>query len=290
MDAFQLAARFDDPASVRLSAYFTQLLINIEPWGIQTCRLDTDRNTAVSLEAYVLSPTAKDPVKLADRLRAFCSDISPTGKNFPSVIVGIETPFHTLVPDSLYDSDQGRNYLGFNFELPDNMVYAADTLPEIGAQNIYALHTTVLEAIKSCLPGSLVVHSASAILRAFAQREGRDGNGLHFHIHQRGELADMALFADGRLRFFNTFPVSGKEDLLYFILYIIEQEGLSPEETTLQVSGQMLTDPETTGFLEEYLPAVQLQIDAGSVQFSPVFNPATLSAYRHLFSLALCGS
>jgi hypothetical protein len=81
-----------------------------------------------------------------------------------------------------------------------------------------------------------------------------------------------------------------REDLLYFILYIMEQEKLRPDQTMVHFSGAMSSDPETVGLLEDYTAGVTLQLEAGALHFSPVFNPATISAYRHLFSLSLCGS
>ena len=139
MSAFILHDRYFDPESGRISSYFCQLFILIGQESLQYCILDTEKNTFIALADYRLPASPKTPEIFYSHLSQLISEEEILLKKYPSVVIGIDTPMHTLVPSPLFDTGQMTKYLEFNFRLPDGCQVRSDRVEEIDAYNIYGI-------------------------------------------------------------------------------------------------------------------------------------------------------
>ncbi|MBO6190353.1 MAG: DUF3822 family protein [Alloprevotella sp.] len=92
-----------------------------------------------------------------------------------------------------------------------------DTLPASNAVLLFALPRMVARSVEAQFPGCIFRSAQTVPLANFA-RQSAKAVRTQLHVVLRGLAADVALFAEGRLLFCNTFEVQAPQDVVYFAL------------------------------------------------------------------------
>ena len=290
MSEFILHDRYFDPGAGRISSYFCRLFILVGQESLQYCILDTDKNSFIALADYRLPTLIKNPEIFHSKLRQLISGEESLLKKYPSVVIGLDTPWHTLVPSSLFDSKQIDSYLEFNFNMADGCLSGSDLLKETDAYNVYAYLPGLTKVFREFIADAAVVHRSSALVTSVHQHQMTGSLPTCGFLNFRGYFADLAFFVENRLVFFNSFPCHTKEDLLYFTLYTLEQLKLRPDSLPLFVSGMIGAGSEEYSLLEQYIGMVSFSGRMGAFDYSPILKQLPSHYYQELFALALCGS
>jgi hypothetical protein len=290
MSTFILHDQYFDPDAGRISSYFCQLFILVGQESLQYCILDTEKNTFNALADYRLPATAKSPEMFYTELDSMMAEEERLVKKYPSVIVGLDTPWHTLVPSALYDSSQLTKYLEFNFSLPEHCQVKTDRVEEIDAYNIYGFPQGLKNVILKHYGDAALVHRSSALIRALYRQHQINADPSSVYVNVRDEYIDITCFEGNRLAFFNSFPCRSKEDILYFALYAIGQLKLRPDAVRLYLSGKADAGSDLYLLLEQYMSPVSFTGGLNSFNYSPFLSQLPSHRYQDLFALALCGS
>jgi hypothetical protein len=290
MMAYILHDRYSDPEAGQISSYFCQLFILVAEDSVQYCLLDTERNKFIALADYRL-PEAEKPTGISyalfDRL---ISEEELLRKKYPSVVIGFHTPFHTLVPSSLYDSSHLSEYLEFNFRFPEGYFITSDRAEEIDSYNISGIPVAFKEFISRHFAGSLLVHGFTPLIKAAFQHHKDNPGTAHLYLNIRKYELDLILFEGSRPLFINTYPYKNKEDILYFTLTVIGQNATRQDQLQLVISGMVEEGSETWVLLGQYIGQVVLAPRLAVFIYSPLLEQAPAHRYQDLFALALCGS
>jgi hypothetical protein len=210
-------------------------------------------------------------------------------RKYPAVVAALDTPFHSLIPEPLYDSRQTERHLRLNFELPAGMNFHADHLSEMNAWNIWAVDTEVEETLKKHFTQVSFLHASTQLIKAFSLNLKKDFGQNLTCLHFIRNRFDLVILSESTLQFFNTFNFDNNEDVLYFTLYAAEQLKIRAADARLRLYGDIETESEIIGLLGEFLPHIGFGSRPEGPGYSPLFDfPA--HKYPALFSLALCGS
>jgi hypothetical protein len=290
MNDFILHDHFSDPEAGRISSYFCQLFILQGQDAFQYAVLDNDKNSFISLADYRIAELPPSQEYLYRQLELLISADETLRKKFPSVVIAIDSPYHTLVPASLADTDQYDRFLGFNFSLPGDLVTGADRITEFDAVNIFACPVPLDNIVKKYIPGALIVHRSTAFLKAIYQQHLTNGLNDGVYLNIRNPFIDIAIFQANKLVFFNSFSCRSKEDILYFTLYTLEQINLRPESVNLVLSGLIDQGSEVYRFLEQYIRPGSFCHLPVSFNYSPLLQQIPSHHFTELYGIALCGS
>ena len=290
MSAFILRDRYFDPEAGRISSYFCQLFVLIGQDSLQYCILDSEKNSFIALVDYRLPSFPKNPEILYAQLGQLISDEKILLKKYPSVFVGIDTPWHTLVPSPLFDPGQVTKYLEFNFNLPQGLHFRSDRVEEIDAYNIYGFLPGSGDFIQTYFKEAAIVHRSTALIKAVYQHNRVNPDPLSVFLHVRDQYIDLVAYDGNRPAFFNSFPCQSGEDILYFTLYSIEQLKLRPDSVQLFITGMLDAGSDTYRLLEQYVRSVSFSGRLSIYNYSPFFDQLPAHRYQELFAFALCGS
>lgn len=290
MSAFISPDRYFDPETGRLSAYFSKLFILIGRESLQYCILDTDKNSFVALADVRMTVTPKTPEAYSTEISRIFSEEEELKKKYPSVIIGLDTSIHTLVPAPLYEADKNEKYLEFNFGISGNGEVRADQLEEIDAWNVYVIPQGLIDVVRDNYSEAAIFHRSSALIKMIYHHLKVNPLQAGIFLNVREQSIDLASFKGGRLIFFNSFDCNGKEDMLYYTLYTIEQLNLEPDNVQLVISGMVDIGSEPHYLLEQYINPVLFLERLNLWDYSPLLNQLPAQRYQELYALALCGS
>lgn len=287
MNNFVLHDRYFDPESGRISSYFCQLFILTGRSSVQYAILDTERNTFIALADYRLPSPPKNSESFLAMLGQLFLEDGMLNKKYPAVVSGIDSSFHTLVPAALYESGRERNFLAFNFSLPDDCQVSSDHLEQIDAYNIYGFLPGINTAIQQYLGEAEMVHRSSAILKAAFYHHRANPGQPCVYLNFREEFIDLIVFETNRLAFFNSFPCQSKEDVLYFTLYATGQLDLQADTLHLVVCGMIGPETATYLLLEKYIRQISFMDLPGNFNYSALLKQLPAHRYVELFNLAV---
>jgi hypothetical protein len=289
MSTFISSDRYFDPEAGRLSAYFSKLFILAGNESLQYCILDTEKNSFVALADFRLPASPKSPEAFYSNISQLISEEEALKKKYPSVVIGLESPAHTLVPASLYEPGQSTSYLAFNFGMTGNGQVKADHLEEIDAFNVYQVPQELLDVLQTGYPEAALFHRSSALIRAIYHHQKAFPSPGAIYLNVRDRSIDLASMDSGRLIFFNSYSCAGKEDMLYYTLYVLEQLNLRPENTQLFISGRIQNGSESHRLLEQYIHKVSFPGRLSLWDYSPLLGQLPAQIHQELYALALCG-
>jgi hypothetical protein len=290
MNAFISPDRYFDPESSRLSAYFSKLFILIGKESLQYSILDTEKNTFVAMADLRLPSSPKSTEAFYEKISRLISEDEALKKKYPSVVIGLDTPVHTLVPAPLFDSAQSIKYLEFNFGRQVNGQAGADSIEELEAFNVYAIPQGLLEVVRVNYPEAALVHRATAMIRAIYNHNKVQPAQAGLFLNVREGFIDLSLIEDDRLAYFNSYSCSIREDILYYTLYTLEQLKLRPDTVKLIISGKFDQGSESHRLMEQYIREVSFADRLDLWGYSPVLGQLPAYRYQELYALALCGS
>ena len=211
-------------------------------------------------------------------------------KKYPSVVIGLDTPMHTLVPAPLFDSEQSKRYLEFNFGMTGDGQVSADRIEEIDAYNVYAIPQGLLDVVRVNYREAALFHRTSAMIRAIYNHQKVNPAPAAIFLNVREQFIDLTSIESDRLAYFNSYSCASKEDMLYYTLYAIEQLNLRPDSVQLFISGLIDNGSESHRLLEQYIREVSFSDRLNLWDYSPLLGQLPAHRYQELYALALCGS
>lgn len=238
-------ASFDEDFDVEKSTQY-KLTIQLALGGLSFVLFDITDHRLIGME-YYQSELLADSNDLFRTLEKALDARGLNNRAFQSVICLIEDRTNVLVPETLYRPEDNDKWIGFNFNLPKGTTYGNDRLEQHNAINVFAYPMSLQAKIKSKWPEADIRHSSSVFLEHLPVNDNPT-----VWVNVRNRNFDMAIMKD-KLLFFNNFKFNTKDDFAYFLLFAMEQNGLSGQDTIVSFSGLILPSSEIINLCGRYI-------------------------------------
>lgn len=166
---------------------------------------------------------------------------------FGTLHTALSVPLATLVPFRLFSPDDYPKYFHLLQPTKPATIFGHETLEEFGCQLVWGADNCFQHYYRRYQPK----HLAGKLISAFYELSDPKGHSIFTNI--RGNQAQIAVFDQRILVFYNTFEFNKPSDLLYFVLLVYEQFRLQPEKSLLQLSGSLLESGEHYKMLFKYI-------------------------------------
>jgi len=208
---------------------------------------------------------------------------------YRSIKIGYEGQKATLIPVPLFDAPSVRKYLELNFTIGAKETEHFDQLSRFDTFLVYSMPENLHQTMKDFFPQAKIVHHSSVFLYSiwFILRN-RPGPVKTF-VNIR-DLAFELMIYDGRqLTFFNTFNFVTPEDVVYYVLYVMEHLGLNPEKIPVILLGNIDRSSNLHELLYRYVKHVEFGRRNDVFRYVPLLNQLPPHGYFTLFSFQACG-
>ena len=179
----------------------------------------------------------------------------------------------SLVPEDYYQKGNGQKILSYTAKLSKGDRIYTDHWTGSQAIMVHAIPEQISDWIKKRLGQAIIHHEATAIDRLHEILPQNNFSGL---LYVSPKEADFYLSENGSLRWYNKFEYQTEEDLLYFILYCLEQNRFLPTELQLKVGGLSLKGDKLRVLLERYIAEVKDLSIPAAFRLSPMISEKEL--------------
>ena len=265
-------ASFDAGFDVEKSAQY-RLTIQLALGGLSFALFDTTDNRLVGLE-YYQSDLLTDSNDLFRTLEKALDAKGLNNSAFQSVSCMVNERIATLVPAALYHPNDNDKWLSFSFNLSKDWTIGMDNLTQHKAVNVFAYPNALQAKLKAKWPEANIRHSSTVFLESLPTSD-KPAVWVNVRTHD----FDMAIMKD-KLLFFNNFRFKTKEDFSYFLLFAMEQNGLSGENTPVHFSGLLFPSSEIISFCERYIRDIHFVEKPEELKVSEAFKEVPYPYYH----------
>ena len=235
--------------------------------GLSFALLDAETQTLVALECYQ-SDLLADSNDLYRTLERALEDKGLNNKSFQSVTFITDNRYCSFIPEPLFnEADQGK-YLDFAFQVPDTYAIVSERLASAQCINVFALPTALKDKLTGKWPNIRITHSSSVFVDNIMKNENE--NGVFVNVRNRD--FDLLVKKEHKLHFFNNYKFNTKEDFAYFLLFAMEQNGLSGQDALVRFSGLIRPASDIIDLCGRYVRDIRFVEDPHTLQVSKALD------------------
>ncbi|MCF8301634.1 MAG: DUF3822 family protein [Bacteroidales bacterium] len=272
-----------------------RLSIRLALDGFSFCVLNSQTNKYLAFELFQfpISPGHVLASNLSDAQANFIDGILYARKwllqPFESVHVVLENSKATLIPFPLFEAGDKDLYLKFNHYLRADEQVVYDKLNNLEAYNVYALPPAIRDKVFSFFPRCNFSHFSSTLIESLIIRYKNQDLPETIFANVRSNHFDMVGFRDQKMVYFNSFAYRTKEDFTYFLIFVMEQLSINPENVRLVLMGEIERRSPVFETIYTYVRNVSFIDRNEAFEYSYVFDRIPDHYYYNLLNVNLCG-
>jgi hypothetical protein len=229
----QKKTRIEKTSNIKLS-------IHISLNGLSFCIIDLISKEIDFLRTYSLSKNST-PKKLLKTLKKGFKENGELRNSFSSVKIIHYNNLSTVVPEPLFDKKNALSYLKFNSKILQNDYIAYDRIFNNECVNVFIPYVNINNYIFKMFDSFVYNHYSSIILEKVKLNE-KNTTTPSLYLNININHMEITYFVKNKLVFYNRFDFNTKEDVMYYLLFTIDQLKLNPEEIPIVITGNISED------------------------------------------------
>ena len=265
--------QYDEEFDAEKSSHY-RMTIQCSLGGLSFALLDAKTQTLVALECYQ-SDLLADSNDLFRTLERALEDKNLNNKDFQSVTFIVDNRYCSLVPQPLFNEADQAKYLDFAFQIPEGYTIASEPIASAQCHIVHAFLKTMQDKVLNKWTDARITHSSSVFIDNVMKDE--DDNGVFVNVRNRD--FDMLVKKEGKLHFFNNFKFNTKEDFAYFLLFAMEQNGVSGQDTPVVFSGLIRPASDIIDLCGRYVRDIRFVEDPHTLHVSKALDEVPFQYY-----------
>jgi Protein of unknown function (DUF3822) len=217
-------------------------------------------NEVIVTEKYEF-PSSKEVVSVTDYLTSIYEthDFLKSLK-WKSIEIIIDNQSFTLIPLDLFKKEYTNRYLQLakGLQLTDSEEVHTYTHEDLGIVNVYSSDRALYNWLSDTYPlvDMTFKHKTSQLIEFGVFTSKAQTAFLYFG----NQHFTMVITANGTLKFCNRFTYKTPQDLVYYVLFAMNELEIEPDEIILRVNGNITEKSEDFELLNQYLPNVKISL------------------------------
>jgi hypothetical protein len=289
-----LFTHFDDSFSIHLSRNYN-LCILVGQDRFSFCFSRSDDNSLIGLESYnfnIADPQQTvqgDAREWCNGLTALLGNLESLKKPFHQVKIAFESHKATLIPKELFNEKNMAEFMLINHPLMEFEICRHEALPHLKAEIIYAMPFCIVSALQTFFPEGEISNASGQLIEILLEEWKEPAINVMLYANVQGAWIEVICIEQGKLRYFNSFQYRTREDLAYYIIFILEQLGLNPDTITLMLLGTIERESERFELLYRYIRNIRF-VEYPLTNTDRLFaSSIPISNFYNLLSFAKCG-
>ena len=196
------------------------------------------------------------PEKLSEKLNAILKESEIDQSKIINVKLIICNKLSSLVPDNLFEEKLSLEYLKFNSKLLENDFAAHDFIKEIDAVNVYLPYVNVNNYILENFGSFDFYHYSTLLIKKLVKYNKEKESSLYANLQE--EDFQVLIIKKNKLLYYNNFDFNTKEDILYFLLFVIEQNKIDINKSKLFLIGKINVESEAYLLISKFIENIEI--------------------------------
>jgi Protein of unknown function (DUF3822) len=204
-------------------------------------------------------------------------------EHFYKVVIGYSFAEKILVPDDLYKYEDAETLLNAGFGTGVHATVIAERVINLQLHTVFRIPTVLYEWAEKKFSNAQYFHTVSLLLKK--------NTGIYkdlVRIDIKSEAFSVLVFKGGKLQLAQNREYTSPEDVLYYLLKIVQHFSLSQPGVRLVLSG--LIEEESTLYRELYKYFIHLEFEniPEGIKSDSVFYEHPAHYFSSMLNLATC--
>ena len=227
------------------------LSIQISLSGLSFCILNKRTNIIEHLKRKVFEKKVS-PFETLEHLSTSLNTNTIFDQSFQTVLLIYQNELATNVPKPLFNEDNSADYLKFNAKILNTDFIAYDEISINESINVFVPYVNINNYIFDRFGSFEYKHASTILIESLLKKEAHSKE-LKLYVNVGRDHFEIVVIENGQLMFYNSFVYQTKEDLIYFILFTVEQLKLDPETIPITLIGDLTKDDERYEIIYKYI-------------------------------------
>jgi len=260
------------------------LVINLSWLGFEMAALTRSPHTITKIAASNFKEPLKTIEELTNQFLQFISESELQKSNYKNVLVNWMGQHFTLIPSSFYDAEKAKEMLEFNVgSLEGEQIFTNDVND---IKFIFSVPAELKNIIDRTFPNHNFKHIGYSSFKLFFTHFQLKAADIFLNIHE-GQT-EILIKKDKKPVLYNMFKTQSDEDILYYLMFSIEQFDLNPQTLKLFISAnRATTDPLFTA-IKKYVKNVDYTVSDKLIIRKEAFEQLPHHFYFSALNRLLC--
>ena len=260
------------------------LVINLSCYGFEMAALTKSPHTITKIAETTFKEPIKHTDELSDAFLHFVDEHDLQRIKHKTILVNWAGDHFTLVPSSFYDAKKAKEVLEFNVgEIKNELVFTND-FNDI--KLIYSVPAELKNTIDKTFPNHNFKHIGYGSLKLFFTHFQLKNADIFLNLHN-GQ-AELIIKKDWQTALYNVFKTQSDEDILYYLLFSIEQFDLDPKNLKLFISANLETKDPLFTAIKKYIHNVEFTVSDKLIIRKEAFEQLPHHYYFSALNRLLC--
>jgi len=186
-------------------------------------------------------------------------------KTYKHVYINYFTSQFTLCPSTFYNPENNRALLEFNAGSIGNTLILTDDV-NADIKLIYAIDEQIKSTLDQLFPNHFIKHTLTVLSKLMLSSEELVKEHIILEINDN--YIEVVVKQDQKLLLANQYTIKTQEDVLYYVLFILEQYHLNPLTTNIKIIGNIDTSSPLINSLKKYIKNINLGMGHKTINWS----------------------
>ncbi len=251
--------------------HIKDLSIQISLSGLSFCILNRTLNSIEFLHHQAFGKKV-NPFEVLQQLKECLTAHSEFNQSFTSVLAIYQNELSNLVPKILFDEELSADYLKFNSKILKSDFISHDEIAINESINVYVPYMNINNYIFDTFGVFEYKHASTILIDTFLQNNVQsDENQIYLNVNYNN--FELVVIQDKRLLLYNSYEFSTNEDVIYYLLFTMEQLQINPETVKLNLMGTVEKDDSLYAILYTYVRFVEFYMPSYKFEFKSELKP-----------------
>jgi len=210
-----------------------------------------------------------------------------TQMNFQRVDIAVASQKITIAPHEFLEPGNIQTIISAAHTIGPGEEILVESVFDTGPVTAILLPRYIPEFCAAIFPGSLLRNAAAVFVKGILHRYSLLIERQVF-INIYPGFFEITLIQGQRLLYLNTFKYSAPSDVLYYVIFVLEQLGFVPSEEKVTLMGDIDENSVIYTQLKMYCESLQFAGKPDDLKYGESFAGITFHKYFNLLNIPIC--
>lgn len=246
------------------------LCVQLSSYSFNFAIIDWANSKQLLLKEYLIDEQVDKHNTLSFLEAAFVQN-DFLNKTYKKISVSISNSLYTFVPSPLFDAKAAQKYLQLNCKISETDEVIFTPMKNMNAICIFAFDKKLKSFFDYQFSEAKYLHQ-TMVLCDVVLNNLKNKEAPIVLINIKKNEFDVLIVKENKIELINTYAYSNADDLLYYLLYVMEQLSLNPDKQEVLISGEILKNSSIYERLVKYIRTVNFITRNKSIEYSYKFN------------------
>lgn len=206
---------------------------------------------------------------------------------YSRVDIAVASQKITIVPQAFSEKENILNIFSAAYPISPDEELLSEPIFDSGPVTATLIPAYITDFCSAIFPDSLLHSAASVFVKGIFRKHSRlIARQVFINIHSG--FFEITVIQGLRLLYLNTFKYAAPSDVLYYVIFVLEQLGFTPSEEKLTLMGEITENSVISNQLKMYCESLKFVDQPEELIFGEAFSGITKHNYFILLNIPIC--